>query len=1087
MILGGFRSLRPGVAPLAGHRATRERLRTYLLLIVARSTIVRGSIWRLTRLIGATVRWATSSWRRLILGLVVLGLVIVALNTLIAGKLKWPSIGALLALYVLIAFLLTLWRARNRVVVERFVDYSQTDDKDEPRIAHGLSAMLVAKLTELRELYEEVDESRAISTAVQSTQPIQATVQLEDVTEFLQNAATADSKVSVGPLVLPVGTILALFGRMVQGPRLVGGLSILHRAGDGQGQVAFARLTVQYTGKRLLSWTVEQELAPAGSNGNQPPELDSMVDELACRMFASLALGSSVNWRAAHKFLDGLRTYRDCLQTQRDRALQLRRAERLFVEALALDERLPFAYYNLGVVYTDLRALVDESEKPIHFSAAEMAFRREIELAPDRWEPHYALAQTFFDQGRYGDVTAPCDRVLALSPSAVRLAEAHDLKGLAEGKLDLPEDLAVRRASVSRRRAVAYSWLALLACELSDPARTGRRGLASRCALNLAVAAAIRRAELGRSTVPRRLWSYGAFRRIRRLLRHASALNGADARPLNELGILAASSGRLPMAIRALKAATRIEPTNGRYWANLAMTDALLVDLARGRKPERAAEWEHLARAACARALDAVDCRTPDAESEETLDAVASTFSRLGDEAEADHVRNRLTFHAFLDAPGTTESELLAELDRVSKLELEWETGATAFALGIRKLGAGASADAHNHFVQARNWFGRSYPEEIRRRGVMGLIARALSDQESYDAALPAAAEAIGLDPLSPFEREILGEIFERMKDYERASEAWESALLWQQNSASLHRKLGNCHWLLAKESPNPDARNRALRRAILHFESALDLYGHEQLRERRMTHYWLARLRSQLGEWERLIPHLRIALTAEEEAPLVNLLLAEAHLERKNFVLAETNLHEAREAAKSCIAHKGFEYELGSSFDDWGWPAGLVLAWVHRTFARLFVSLDVRLDEARDHVGKGLQLLDYLGGTSQGRRSCRADLHQLDGRIFLRAGDFDLAVAALERSLALSPDCEAYLYLGRAYNAQAGTTRTKRSRKLLLERVRAACAHSRDLDSRLQFSAEVDALLARLDGRESTPEAAQSDGLVATAGAAKE
>lgn len=1086
MILGGFRALRPGVAPLAGHRATRERLRTYLLLIVARSTIVRSSIWRLTRLIGATARWATSSWRRPILGLVVLGLVIVGLNALIAGKLAWPSIGALLALYVLIAFLLTLWRARNRVVVERFVDFSQTDDKDEPRIAHGLSAMLVAKLTELRELYEEVDESRAISTAVQSTQPIQATVQLEDVTEFLQNAATADSKVSVGPLVLPVGTIFALFGRMVQGPRLIGGLSILHRAGgDGQGQVAVARLTVQYTGKRLLSWTVEQELAPAGSDGNQPAELDSMVDELACRMFASLALGSSVNWRAAQRFLAGLRTYRACLQTQRDRALLLRRAERLFVEALALDERLPFAYYNLGVVYTDLRALVDEAERPIYFSAAEMAFRREIERTPERWEPHYALAQTYFDQDRYEEVTAPCDRVLALSPRAVRLAEAYDLKGLAERKLNLPGDLPVRRASVSRRRAVAYSWLSLLACELSNRDPTGRRALASRCVLNLAVAASLNSQLVGSSAGMSRLRRYLAFRPIRRMLRQASRLNDSDARSHHELGKIAAACGHLALSVRALKAATRIEPTSGLYLANLGHTDALLADRVRQRKPERAAQWEHLAGAACQRALDAVDCRARETETKQTLDTVAETFRLLCDKAKATRVDSRLAFQTFLDAPGITEAELLAELRRHSEQGLDWESGATAFAIGMRKLEAGQSTQAYAYLTQARHWFEQGdYPEEIRRRRVVGLIARALSDEGSYDDALPAVAEAIGVDPLSPFELEVRGEIFERMQDYERASEAWENALLWQQNSASLHRKLGRCQWLLADESPNPDARERALRRAIVHFESALALYGHEQLDERRNTHYWLARLRAQVGEWERLIPHLRIALTAKQETPLVKLLLAEAHLERKNFVLAETNLDEARQAAKSCIKSNGFGYDLGSSFADSGWPVGLVLAWVHRTFAKLFVSLDIRLDEARDHIGKGLQLLDYVGGTSQGRRSCRADLHQLDGRIFLRAGDFDLAVAALERSLALSPDCEAYLYLGRAYNAQAGATRTKRSRELLLERVRAACAHSRDLDTRLQFSAEVDALLARLDGRESTPEAARSDGLVATAGA---
>src|SRR5439155_802953 len=105
MVFGGFGDLRPGVTPLSGHRGVRKRRREYLLLASASSTLIRGFVWRFVRVAGITIRWALSGWRRLFVGVALLGALVVLLNALIARKWAWPSLAALLALYVLLAFL----------------------------------------------------------------------------------------------------------------------------------------------------------------------------------------------------------------------------------------------------------------------------------------------------------------------------------------------------------------------------------------------------------------------------------------------------------------------------------------------------------------------------------------------------------------------------------------------------------------------------------------------------------------------------------------------------------------------------------------------------------------------------------------------------------------------------------------------------------------------------------------------------------------------------------------------------------------------------------------------------------------------
>src|SRR5205085_11633057 len=152
----------------------------------------------------------------------------------------------------------------------------------------GLATLLVGEIANLRSLYGTVDR-RAIATAVQASRPLDATIRVEDVSEFLESAATTESKVSVGPLQIPIGIVLAFFGRLVRGPRLVGGVHV-----EGATVVLSAQLSQSGA---LHAWRVDRPL-PAGRPAARVDVPHEMVEELACRMFTELALGGPVRWQA---------------------------------------------------------------------------------------------------------------------------------------------------------------------------------------------------------------------------------------------------------------------------------------------------------------------------------------------------------------------------------------------------------------------------------------------------------------------------------------------------------------------------------------------------------------------------------------------------------------------------------------------------------------------------------------------------------------------------------------------------------------------------------------------------------------------
>ncbi|HXV33384.1 MAG TPA: hypothetical protein VD769_05185 [Gaiellaceae bacterium] len=1059
---------------------------------------IRAWRWQLpiVHRLGLALRWIVVEGRPALFGLVATAILLLALKS-------W----FILAVYGLVLLAWLAFQARRRVVVAEFVDHTLErpgrDDEDkgkEPPGLKGVATLLVVELARLQRLYRVVDERRAIGTAVGEGRPLDATVKVESLSEILQSAVSAESKVSVGPITIPVGALMALLGRLVQGPQLTGAL---HSNGDS------LILTAQLAGGtgRNHSWRVMERPISSADDAGRSPRVNEMVAELACRMFSDLTLGSSVNWRATEHFVKALRAFRRCLRVPRGRKLNLKEAERELIEAFSEDDGFVLVFYNLGVVYTELwrmalheaRAMKEaydlrapgsaeakEVEAADQLHAAEAAFARAIDQDPGRWEAYYALGLTRFERGRRDSVIEQCERVLALHPSLANRAKAYDLKGLAEFRRKEPK---LGDARASSQRAVKLSLRALRRAELFRTSAPGSetdpipalKDQATRCLLNLAVVLAHEPVDSSRIRVirPRPATT---LRRLEAILGLALSLTNRDAVLHFEFGKIAERRGALDKAEREFKDATRIDPDQAAYWAHLAAVQAELFKRYHG-DPRRRQQAKEAARHSCRRAQQAINLSSSTEEDRSIRASLAETYRRIGDKQDSQRIRAMGEFADMigvyewnLDVSPEDEHIVQDRFDDFCKQGRAWESGHLARLLGVARLNNGAPEEAETFFRRAIELFEGDHPEEIRRYGIRARLATAVAEKGG-EQALAEAERALAVDPLRKLERKTLGQMYFGLRDYEHARAAWESALLWSPNDPELYWRLSECHRRLAEEERRPSERRSALEAAALHLEQALELYGGEGLESRLKTHYWLGRVYSDLGDFQKVIAHLRIVQSKAELDILADMLVGEAFLKMRGYEQAEAHFTKVIGAGEERLAGDA-EATVGREVED-EIPVSLVVAWAYWGRAFSDAERDGHLDRADADVDAATALVDVLEqeAPSDGAagiklapilRSC-ADCR---GWIRFKQERLDEALDYLRQAILLGADSETYIRLALAYEAKA-TVAEADLRPALLGRARASCTHAIDTDVTGESRALVVEILARLG--------AESDPLVAT------
>jgi tetratricopeptide (TPR) repeat protein len=688
--------------------------------------------------------------------------------------------------------------------------------------------------------------------------------------------------------------------------------------------------------------------------------------------------------------------------------VHLRQAERCFLETLAADQRFEFAHYNLGVVYTKLE----------QYEAAQQAFLRAIERDPSSAAAYYALARIhYFALGDAETAVELSQRVISCSTDRVEIANGYDLKGLAERTLAERNVELIDVAIASRRKAVANAWRAIISAELragSEERRAGltvERELISTCMRNLGIAYAYAgyvhrfRAEMY-GGLARPIYSLRAgrrFRRAARLLRAALAFTPTDAETHWQLGLIYDAWGRRADAVAEFEHASRGDPANREFLGHLAAARAAQAQSEGPPLPTRLVE---LALDACRRALDSPSQAV---DSGETIELVARAYDRLGDPEQARRVRDIPTVREAVAEASSDESELKRFVRRYRAEGRDWATAFALFHLGTLYLRENRPDDALHRFMEASRQLER-HPDEIRVLGLKAAIARAYRQKDEFERALLEAELAVALDPLSRYERRELGEIYFARDEPRSARDAYEAALLLSPDDADLHWNAGLACWQIAEETDGAAAR-RSLRRAISHFETSLDLTENELLKF--STHYWLGRLNSELGAYDRAIPHFRRARKHDAAHLLARLFLAECYLHVRAFDACVVEFRSLLET----IATPDLGATVGAEVGD-EWPLTALVARAYWGLAVSYADRGVSLETAMGHLRHAEAETKRVRQQDR-RQHLMAACTECKGQIFFRMGQIDQAIHAFQHAASLESRGETHLHLALAYEQQ--------------------------------------------------------------------
>jgi tetratricopeptide (TPR) repeat protein len=970
----------------------------------------RYATLRLVRIVGTISCWLLRGWRLLFIGWAVTACVI----WLVAQVLPKYS-AALLDFWIIVTFYCValiffwVWQVRRHVVIESFTDYTGQYKEEAP----GLAILLVSNLQALGELYRDVDERRAVTTRVEAPKgAVNATIKVEDVGAILKGAVSAESKLGLGPISIPVGAILALLGRLVQGPRVIGSI---HRDSGS------LTLTALLTGPRQsAAWRVDRPIPVGADSKDELPRLGDIVEELTYRVFSETALGASVRWRATKTFCEGLRKYRDCLITPKNRTLHLRQAQYMFVEALSEDENFNLCYYNLGVVALEL----GESE------AARESFLKAIQLNPELWEGYYALA--LYD-GDALNVISLCDRMISLKQDS---AQAYNLKGIAQRRPPINDIVS---AVSNRERAVMLAWNQLLRTELfgKQLSKTRVQSIATYLR-NLAIGYSYQADD---ETIANRQKKCLRNRAVG-LLRLGAKLDPSNVDNYLELGkIINFFDGSTLEALNTFETAVRLDPRNLESWSYVSLLRAL------NNRPEEAIY-------ACGKVLGRASEASPD-----IIDRIADAYDRLDAPDEANRIRSMGTF------PGSLSSldiEALKEkLKECQSDGLDWEAGHIAAELGRRFLNEKQFEKAADQFWTAIQRLEARYPGEIDNNDLHVKLANCLRQQKRWENAVNEIKRGLQQDASSVSAHYERVQICFGMEDLPGAETCLREALLWHPQDASLHWLMGVCHWHIAlQHHGKPNVRKSKLQQAVPHFLQSLDLEFSDT--GKALVHYWLGKLYTECGEYALAVSHLRIVKAGEFAIYLPALFLGAIYLRSASY-------NECEEEFSGLIDRLNARFAAGDPTDilldeslQDGYKLGLVLVWSYWGLCYSRALRGVRLQDSLSILEAAFTIANRVDDKGS-RDSCLAALLHCKGWLQYKLDHIEEALSTLQESVSISADSEAYLHLGLIYE-RATRTHAKNEIPLLIDRARECAQHSQSLDAFGTYVQDALELITRLE-----------------------
>ncbi len=238
----------------------------------------------------------------------------------------------------------------------------------------------------------DVNEQRPISTTIGENQQVSAVLKVDGDEDLLAKAESAGGKISLGPIEVPVGLFFSIFQYNVTGVHGFGEVSVKGKEGSFFWQRYPECPRIFHGTLPRGPFPFEETAVPKNDQVNAANHsIEKMARELACRIFTDIPATGSPRWEATYLFNQGLKRYRECLNTPQDQISHLKNAEDCFQRALLYDNKFASAWYNLGVVYSELGRK----------TAAQKAFLRSIEQDPNQPKAYYALSQNRYQVIRY--------------------------------------------------------------------------------------------------------------------------------------------------------------------------------------------------------------------------------------------------------------------------------------------------------------------------------------------------------------------------------------------------------------------------------------------------------------------------------------------------------------------------------------------------------------------------------------------------------------------------------------------------------------------------------------------------------------
>ncbi|MDD1708276.1 MAG: hypothetical protein LUQ33_03780 [Methanoregulaceae archaeon] len=908
----------------------------------------------LSWIFGGLCRFLATGWRPVFLWLIISAEIVIIWEIIssvmaetafsIESVLTSEALGLVIVIFAIGFIIFAGWKARHNVVLSDFVDHTNTQaDSKKP----GLSSILVIELRRLRDLYQEVDERRPISSLGGRRSLLDYAISVDDTGNLLEKALASETSVKLGPFSVPVGVIAGVAGRIVQGPRISGGF---HKDGD------LYTLTAQMYGKTAKSWKVEGRLAPkdelfademnltiprwpdgrvmlSRGTDDSVKTIDPMLRELACRIFTDCTTGGSTRWRATYAFNEGIREYRKTIYSSKDWLLNLKNAEHRFLEAISEDNYFDLAYYNLGVVYTELY------ERKMNREPAQKAFLSAVKHNPGRWQSYFSLALNRFAMGTdvqsydrtlLEDVIHHCNQAIALSRGNSKI---HDLLGICHrilaSQLQYPDNKEqFIKSARNNTIAAGNAWKTICAEEftigkesvgaIDDSKKTSWITLWD-LAQVLSLPARSDREDTVQDMAPG-FWRAFSLYTAEKILLQARFVDRSNALIERELGDIFYTMKKYEKARRSFEAACRIEPTNLQNWSLLALAcmkdqegrNRDQVELALQKVMRNPTDWyTKLSPRWMKEAMEILPKKDPTGRLRKILDFLDKKEGLKKENLDTGNLIIQYDLYTSAEArmeKAITAHEIALQLNAnkdypgaihyfdqaigACKENENWEKGIFYNDLAALFFDTGDYPQANESYWQALIHWEKDHSGEITKRALLyNYVMSLLQDEKNKPLALKVANSAYSENPIGYYQLAALGECWKQNNDYVKAQSAFESALLLRPEETEMLIKIGYGYWVMGDYSQELAEKEKYRQKSLTALKNIFPLIDETDVRTKLELSQLIGRCYIDCAEYSKALYYLEIAAamsTSFYEQTLIYLHQASAYLLKRDHDMSE-------------------------------------------------------------------------------------------------------------------------------------------------------------------------------------------------------